>query len=393
MATIPLGDFDAPRVSPRTNVSRVDTSGSTRAARAMERAGETLQGIASNQLAVEGQKREEEQRRREALARVDMVNAGADYEIRVAAEQAQFTQDVTAGRIQYRKAGEEWSQRLARLEAPQPPDDADEVMRRQFAGVLDQTQQRATLKVDGVTRTAEKAHFEASAIDALNKNVQVAGMPGGDTGRAIARNQAMLPLLRAAGYDKARSAELIRKADQAIDTNEAKGLIEVASGSVDSLRGVLHELEGEDGRYVTALDDPNQRLVLANDVRRRIAQLQTSTQAEADKREEAAKRIVSDVWKQATSGVRPSTDMLTNWATAVEGTAAAPEFKAAMGALQDVQGVLRESPETQAEYVQGLRAKLTEGGGTPADQARIDQVERVIEASNKQPDTEDRKST
>src|SRR3546814_10076089 len=106
-----------------------------------------------------------------------MVNAGADLEIRVAAEQAQFTQDVTAGRIQYRKAGEEWSQRLARLEAPQPPDDADEVMRRQFAGVLDQTQQRATLKVDGVTRTAEKAHFEASAIDALNKNVQVAGMP------------------------------------------------------------------------------------------------------------------------------------------------------------------------------------------------------------------------
>src|SRR3546814_5747303 len=105
---------------------------------------------------------------------------------------------------------EEWSQRLARREAPQPPDDADEVMRRQFAGVLDQTQQRATLKVDGVTRTAEKAHFEASAIDALNKNVQVAGMPGGDTGRAIARNQAMLPLLRAAGYDEARSAELIR---------------------------------------------------------------------------------------------------------------------------------------------------------------------------------------
>src|SRR3546814_6297401 len=99
------------------------TSGSTRAARAMERAGETLQGIASNQLAVEGKKREEEQRRREALARVDMVNAGADYEISVDAEQAQFTQDVTAGSIQYSKAGEEWSQRLARLAAPQPPDD------------------------------------------------------------------------------------------------------------------------------------------------------------------------------------------------------------------------------------------------------------------------------
>src|SRR3546814_19233355 len=112
------------------------------------------------------------------------------------------------------------------------------------------------------------------------------------------------------------------------------------------------------------------------------SQLQTSTQAEADKREEAAKRIVSDVWKQATSGVRPSTDMLTNWATAVEGTAAAPEFKAAMGALQDVQGVLRESPETQAEYVQGLRAKLTEGGGTTEDQARIAPVERGSKATN-----------
>src|SRR3546814_17907331 len=99
-----------------------------------------------------------------------MVNAGAVYEIRVAAEQAQFTQDVTAGRIQYRKAGEEWSQRLARLEAPQPPDEADEVMRRQFAGVLDQTQQPATLKVAGVTSNAEKAHFDAPAIDALTQN-------------------------------------------------------------------------------------------------------------------------------------------------------------------------------------------------------------------------------
>src|SRR3546814_19916167 len=98
-----------------------------------------------------------------------------------------------------------------------------------------------------------------------SKNVQVAGMPGGDTGRAIARNQAMLPLLRAAGYDEARSAELIRKADQAFYTNEAKRLIEVASGSVDSLRGVLHEPEGEDGRNVPAPDDPTHRLRLATE--------------------------------------------------------------------------------------------------------------------------------
>src|SRR3546814_8647502 len=80
--------------------------------------------------------------------------------------------------------------------------------------------------------------------------------------------------------------------------------------------------------------------------------------------------------------------MLTNWATAVEGMAAGPGFKVAMGALQDGQGVLREWPETQSEYVQGLRGKLPEGGGTPEDQARIDQVERVIEASNKQRDTD-----
>src|SRR3546814_19192466 len=99
-----------------------------------------------------------------------------------------------------------------------------------------------------------------------------------------------------------------------------------------------------------------------NDVRRRIAQLQTSTQAEADKREEAAKRIVSDVWKQATSGVRPSTDMMTNWATAEAGTAAAPEFKAALGALQDVQGVLRASPEHQGETVPGLGAQPPQSG-------------------------------
>src|SRR3546814_14355704 len=116
MAIIPLGDFDAPRVSPRTNVSRVDMSGSTRAARAMERAGETLQGIASNQLAVEGQKREEEQRRREALARRAMGNAGADYELPLAADTAQFTPGVPRGSTTSPPAGRVGDQALDRAE-------------------------------------------------------------------------------------------------------------------------------------------------------------------------------------------------------------------------------------------------------------------------------------
>ncbi|MEN1958434.1 hypothetical protein [Luteimonas changyuni] len=383
MATIPLGQFDQPRVAPRTGTSRVDLSGSMDAARAMEAAGRTAMAVGDRLLQRSERQTSEEEAKAAALRRVDMAAASTQYEVQVFEEQERFGEDLAAGRVDFRNAEREWGDRMGQLQPPTLALEGDEVMSAQYLAVTEQTRMRARAKVQSAQTRAEQAHYEASVIDTLNRSVMVAGMPGGNVEEAVARNQALEPLLRAAGYDEAKASEQIRKANQAIYGNEAKGRIEAAGADRVALDAVLQDLTGKDGRYTVTLEDPNQRLVLANSVRTRLQQLDTHAQQEANRRDEVAKRTVSDVWAQATSGVRPTSDMLVNWQAAVAGTPYEPEFTAAVGALQDVYGVIRQGPEEQAVYVQGLRAKLA-AGGTPEDLARIERIEKVVASSNKQ---------
>lgn len=365
-----------------------DTRGMTAGLDATARTAGTVMQIGHQLAQQQAAERAQLAERDDALRRVEANNAGADYELRVSAAKAQFRERLDTGRIDFRAAPEEWESVLADIEPPPAPAGADEVLYAQFGGVLRQTQQRARLEVMGWTEAAKQQHIEAQAVEALNKNVMVAGMPGGNTAEAVARNTAMRPLLRAAGYDEAKAGELIGKANQAIYENEAKSRIDAAGADPETLNGILRDLTAQDGRYTGTLEDPNRRLVLANTVRARLKELATAAKQEADKREEVAKRVVSDVWKQAESGVRPTADMLTDWQTSVAGTPYEAEFVAAANALVDVQGVLRESPQDQAAYVQELRTKLASAGGSPEDLARIEKIEGVIEASNKQRETD-----
>lgn len=384
MATIPLGEFDRPRVHSRTGAFRPDLSGTMDAARAIEGAGRTAMAVGERVAQAEERRAREEEARRQALGRVQLGAASMQYEAQVFEEQARFSQDLAAGRIDHRNAEREWASRIERLRPPTLDFDHDRVAAEQYQVLIEQTRQRALVKNETARVRAEQAHFEATAIDTLNRVVMVAGMPDGNVEEGIARIRAMEPMLRAAGYDEARAGALIRRASQEIFANEAKGRIEAAGADAEAINGVLRDLTAKDGRYTATLEDPSQRLVLANSVRTRLQQLDTQAQQEANRREEAAKRTVSDVWSQATSGVRPTADMVANWQAAVSGTSYEAEFTAAVSTLQDVYGVLRQGPEEQAAYVQELRAKLTAGGGTPEDLTRIERIERVIESANMQ---------
>jgi hypothetical protein len=388
MARIPMGNFEMPSVQAPVRTGAPDNSGAMAGARALQEASNVGMSVGEGFLSQAVEQQAKERREAESLARVDMVNASSEYEIQVSAAQDRFDKDMQAGKIDFRNAEHEWGNRVGQLKPPPLPVGADQVLSAQFNGALKQTDLKARLKVQGFALSAKQAHIEASAADTLSKNVMVAGMPGGNTEEAIARNQALLPLLRGAGYDETKSQELIRKADQAIYSNEAKGRIEGTADDAQGLNAVLHDLTAEGGRYVSKLADPSQRLALASTVRSRLQQLENQTQQEADKRLEAAKRTVASVWDQATAAVRPTPDTLMGWQATVAGTPYQQEFESAVQSLQEVYGVLRQPASDQAAYVQGLRTQLASTGGTPADQARIDKIESVIDKSNQQRDSD-----
>lgn len=377
MARIPMGNFGQGATTAPLSRVRLP-GGDDPVARAVGDLAQTGMAVAADMQRQEAEARQQ----RDAMARVEAHNASAEYELRVGAAQDQFAEDLKTGRVDWRNAATDWGERLAEIEAPTAPPDADEVLDAQFQGALSQTKTRAGLKVDGLVRGVRQAHFENQAAEAFNKNIQVAAMPGGSTEAAIRRNQELLPLLREAGFDEAKAADMVRKADQAIYVNEVNGRIGVASGNVEALQGVLADLTDEKGRYVPAITNPDTRLDLANAVRVKIDQAQTSQRVAVDKRESAAEKTVEAVWKQAQSGVPPTPEMITGWKTTVAGTSQEGALTDAMKTVADVQLMLRAPELEQDAYTQDLRRKLA-AGGTPEDLSRIENITKTIEESQK----------
>lgn len=377
MARIPMGNFGQGATTAPLSRVRLP-GGDDPMARAVEGLAQAGMGVADSLVRQQAEAKQQQ----DALSRIEAHNASADYELRVGAAQEQFGEDLKLGRVDWRDAATAWGERLNEIEAPAAPADADEVLGAQFQGALNQTKTRAGLKVDGLVRGVRQAHLENQAAEAFNKNIQVAAMPGGSTEAAIRRNQELLPLLREAGYDEAKAADMVRKADQAIYVNEVNGRIGVASGNVDALHGVLTDLTADKGRYVAAITNPDTRLDLANAVRVKIDQALTAQRVGADKRESAAEKAVEAVWKQAQSGVPPTADMVTGWKTTVTGTTQEDALSFALKTVADVQLVLRAPELEQDAYTQDLRRKLA-AGGTPEDLSRIENITKTVEESQK----------
>lgn len=388
MAQIPLGEFGAARVTPQASPNRVDTSATNIAGRgagaiadALGQGGDTLNRIASTRDA-------EDKRKSDALAQAEMVNAGTDYEIQIGAAAREHAAALAEGRVDFRKADEAWAERTAKIPPPPPPPGLDEAMTVRFGGVLRQTTERARLTVTAASRTAQQSHFKAQVTSALDNIVMVAAQPGASTEEAIARVQALAPQLRMADFDEATTATVLTKAQEKIYGNEVQGRLNVAANDRGALDALLGDLEGKDGRYMTRLEDPTTRMSYAGKVRQRLHQLDTAERQTVDKREAIGKQAVAAMWKQATSGVPWTPATVQQWSTDVAGTSHEAEFKAAGQMLVEVQGVLRQPKDAQADYVQALRVKLAAEGGLPEDKARIDQLETMIAGVAKQREEE-----
>lgn len=374
MAQIPMGNFG--RGGGTAPLVRTQAPGGRNVA------SEAISDLAQTGMQIGNKLAAEQRQQADALARVEAHNASSEYELRVAAEQDLMAEDLRAGRVGWRDAKTDWDERLAKIQAPAAPEGSDEVLGAQFQGAINQTRTRAGLKVDGLITGARQTHYEAEAAKGFKLNIQRAAMPDGDTELAVQRNAAMLPLLREAGFDEAKAADMVRRANQAVYVNEVNGRIGVASGDVASLEGVLQDLVGEQGRYMATIEDPDTRLDLANSVRVKIGQATTAQRVETDKRENAAERIVESAWKQAQSGIPPTPEKIVEWKAGVSGTTQEGALTIAIQSIADVQQMLRAPDLEQEAYTLDLRRKIA-AGGTPEDLNRVENITKTIEESQK----------
>lgn len=379
MAQIPLGNFDSVQVQAPVRTGAPDNSGALAKGRAAEGLGQT---VAEFGLRGNAQLQQQRQAENDALVRAKAANALSDYELQLGAAQEDYANRMQSGMVDFDKAGAGWEETVAKLPPVQAPTGMDPALTERFNGAIRQTQERAKLKVAGVAEVAKRADLQKTAAEALDKNEQVAAMPGQSAEEAVARNQGMLPLLRAAGFDEAKASDIVHRSNERIWTNEAKGRINAADDSIEALQAINQELTGDKGRYLDKLD-PGQRIALSATVKNRIDQLQQRDLAVADKREAQAGQAISAMNDQAVSGLPPKTDDLLKWQEAVQGTSQVDAYNDALQTMQDVQDVLRKPPAEQDAYLQGIQTRMMAQGASVKDQARYNTLSAAVERNKK----------
>ena len=96
--------------------------------------------------------------------------------------------------------------------------------------------------------------------------------------------------------------------------------------SIGSLQKLEHDLTAADGFYAKKLD-PDKRNQLLNTVTGRIFQVKEHQQRQAEMREMKAERVLTQMDRQAATGVPPPPALQQQWQAALSGTSAAAEFK------------------------------------------------------------------
>lgn len=388
MATIPMGEFDLPSAVPRAQPSRVDLSGSMAAGRAMERAGQRLEGDASRLLAQHqnqvAQQQAKAQAEAEALTQAKAANASADYELRVAAEKQDFLTRLGSGLVEPEQAQTTWDATVAKIPAPPPIAGMAPDMIERYQGVNQRVGMRARLDIGLEVEKSRRAGVQREVETWLDNNEKLAALPGHTVEQAVARNNAAMGFLRDAGFDEAKAAEIIATRNERLYTNEAGARLIAAdaAGNMDALRTVLDDLTGEQGRYLTTME-PDRRNALTASVVGKIEQLQRRQEVGVGKVQARAASAIEAMSKQAVSGYPPKPGDLLAWQQAAKAAGQQDAYNAALAGIQEVQTVLRLAPVQQEAYVNKLRMQMQTQGASTEDQARFKTLSAAIEQTQK----------
>ena len=374
MAQIPLGNFAQARAvpeAPQNRVITVDTRGQTQAAQ------QTASAIQSAAQGVLDNINKEDQ----ALARVRASNALIDRESQIKTIATDLDEKMRTGQLPYEKSEEAFTSAVSKLDPLETPG-LDEAQQGEIGNSLKRMQLGG---LDTIRASAAKGRIQAAQSDLVSRMDMLgkdAAMPGANVDQINARMDAEdIDVAGRLAFGETWASKKQEFKDGNWTTHATQRVIE-SRESIGSLQKLEHDLTAEDGFYAKKLD-PEKRNQLLNTVSGRIFQVKEHQQRQAEMREMKAERILTQMDRQAATGVPPTPADQQRWKSALSGTSAAGEFSTRMQEMTQVQTLLRQPPAVAQQFIDRQRQQMQSNGASVAEQANLDRLQRAVDSNTK----------
>ena len=374
MAQIPLGNFAQVQVAPETQQNRVITVDNRGQAQAAQQVASTVQNAAFGVL-------NNINKENQALARVKASNALIDRESQIKTIATDLDEKVRIGELSYDKSEEAYNAAVSKLDPIEVPG-LDAAQQGEIGNSLKRIQLGGLSKVQESAAKGRILSAQSdltSRMDMLGKD---AAMPGANVDQINARMDAEdIDVAGHLAFGEAWTSKKQEFKDSNWTTHATQRVIE-ARESIGSLQKLEHDLTAEDGFYAKKLD-PEKRNQLLNTVSGRIFQVKEHQQRQAEMREMKAERILTQMDRQAATGVPPTPADQQRWKSALSGTSAAGEFNTRMQEMTQVQTLLRQPPAVAQQFIDRQRQQMQSKGASVAEQANLDRLQRAVDSNTK----------
>lgn len=374
MAQIPLGNFGQVAVQPQVAQNRVIAADTSQQDRSAQQASNTMVNVGLNIL-------DQRNKENQALARVKASNALIDRESQIKTIATDLDEQIRVGKLSYDKSEEAYNSAVSKLDPLDTPG-LDQAQQGEVGNSLKRIQLGG---LDSVRAASAKGRILSAQSDLVSRMDMLgkdAAMPGANVDQINARMDAEdVDVAGRLAFGEAWTSKKQEFKDGNWTTHATQRVIE-SRESIGSLQKLEHDLTAEDGFYAKKLD-PDKRNQLLNTVSGRIFQVKEHQQRQAEIRETRAERILTQMDRQAATGVPPPPALQQQWQAALSGTSAAGEFKPRMAQMGEVQTLLRAPMAVQQQYIDNKRRQMSVNGASVAEQANVDRLQTAVDANKK----------
>lgn len=369
MATIPIGR-GVPVVQPDAQQNRVITMDPSLQSRGAQQIADTVQRGVFNVL-------EQKQQEDQALARVKASNSLLEHETQISTITNDLSEQVRTGKLTYDQMENAYTSAIGKLDPITSP--GLTTAEQEQLGIASKRFQISGL--DTIRKMSIAARKDAAAgdlavrMDMLGKD---AAMPGANIDQINARMDSEdVDLAGRLAYGEMWTAKKQQFKDDNWTTHATQRVVQARDG-LGNLQQIEHDLTAADGFYASKLD-PEKRNQLLNTVTGRIYQVKEHQQRQAEMREMKAERVLSQMDRQAATGIPPTPAEQQRWKAALSGTSAAGEYNTRISEMNEVQGLLRKPILEQQQYLDSKRRQMAESGGSVTQISNLNRLQSAVD--------------